>query len=126
LTEWADINAIGGALKLWFRLLPGSLLTKELFYEFLAAIDASKSEAQKLALMKAVLAKLPKRNYTILKYLIGHLHRHALASLFYPNRENNQKLMKTTTNNNIKTESLRRDLSTRCLPRIWGQFLDPR
>jgi len=27
--------------------------------------------------MKTVLAKLPKRNFNILKFLIGHLHRHA-------------------------------------------------
>jgi len=73
--EWSDINAIGGALKLWFRLLPGSLLSQELFYEFLGAVEPAKSEAQRLAGIKATLAKLPKRNYNILKCLIAHLHR---------------------------------------------------
>jgi len=73
--EWSDTNVIGGALKLWFRLLPGSLLTKELFYDFVGAVEHSKSENEKIKEMKIVLGKLPKRNYNILKYLIAHLQR---------------------------------------------------
>jgi len=73
--EWSDINVVAGVLKLWFRLLPGSLLTKELFDDFVAGVDPSKSEIQKLQLTKGVLARLPRRNLNILKYLVVHLNK---------------------------------------------------
>ena len=73
--EWSDINVVGGVLKLWFRLLPNSLLPRELYSEFIFAADLNKSEAQRLQLTKVVLTKLPKRNYNVLKYLLAHLCR---------------------------------------------------
>lgn len=73
--EWSDINAIAGVLKLWFRQLPGSLLTQQLFDEFIVANDTSKPESQRVQQVKAVLGRLPRRNFNVLKYLVIHLNR---------------------------------------------------
>lgn len=50
----------------------------------MGAVDATKSDKDKIKNLKIILGKLPKRNYHILKYLIAHLQRFNFKSnLFY-------------------------------------------
>ncbi|KAF8317782.1 Rho GTPase activation protein [Cantharellus anzutake] len=72
--EWADINIVSSALKLWFRDLPEPLLTWSLYYGFIEAAKIENDRLRHIRLHERV-NDLPDPNYATLKYLIGHLHQ---------------------------------------------------
>ncbi|KAL6630167.1 RhoGAP-domain-containing protein [Neocallimastix californiae] len=65
---------VTGVLKLYFRELPDSLFTQELYSEF---IEASKIEDERRRLVEIheLVNRLPDPNYLTLRYLIAHLDR---------------------------------------------------
>ncbi|KAG4100936.1 RhoGAP-domain-containing protein [Neocallimastix lanati (nom. inval.)] len=68
------LNNVTGVLKLYFRELPNSLFTQELYSEF---IEASKTEDERKRLVEIheLVNRLPDPNYLTLRYLIAHLDR---------------------------------------------------
>jgi len=78
LTEDSNVqdvlNNVTGVLKLYFRELPDSLFTQELYSEF---IEASKTDDDRKRLVEIheLVNRLPDPNYLTLRYLIAHLDR---------------------------------------------------
>lgn len=78
LTEDSNVqdtlNSVTGVLKLYFRELPDSLFTQELYTEF---IEASKTEDDRKRLVEIheLVNRLPDPNYLTLRYLVAHLDR---------------------------------------------------
>ncbi|ORX56094.1 RhoGAP-domain-containing protein [Piromyces finnis] len=68
------LNNVTGVLKLYFRELPDSLFTQELYNEF---IEASKTDDDRKRLVEIheLVNRLPDPNYLTLRYLIAHLDR---------------------------------------------------
>lgn len=73
--EWRDVNAVAGALKLYFRELPEPLMTNSLYPAFLAAANKFRDpEALREALIPLVEA-LPPLNRKVLSILMSHLRK---------------------------------------------------
>lgn len=72
--RWSDVNVISSLLKSFFRLLPDSLLTADLYPMF---IDADKIEdpQRRMATIRKLLRDLPEHHFETLKYLMFHLKR---------------------------------------------------
>ncbi|KAI4481989.1 hypothetical protein M0804_009008 [Polistes exclamans] len=72
--RWSDVNVISSLLKSFFRQLPDSLLTAELYPMF---IDADKIEdpQRRMATIRKLLRDLPEHHFETLKYLMFHLKR---------------------------------------------------
>ncbi|KAI9264063.1 hypothetical protein BDA99DRAFT_571571 [Phascolomyces articulosus] len=72
--EEADINAVTGLLKLYFRELKNPLMTFE-YYDWF--IDAAREQEydERMYRIKATIHVLPKSNFTVLEYLMRHLNR---------------------------------------------------
>lgn len=73
-TKWNDLHVVSSLLKSFFRKMPDSLITAQLYPNF---IKADKIENQKLRLqeLKKLIRSLPKHNYYTLKHLVYHLKR---------------------------------------------------
>ncbi|XP_018575341.1 rho GTPase-activating protein 21 isoform X4 [Anoplophora glabripennis] len=72
--RWNDLHVVSSLLKSYFRKMPESLVTDQLYPNF---IKADKIEDPKLRMeeLKRLVRSLPKHNYHTLKYLIMHLKR---------------------------------------------------
>ncbi|XP_063975017.1 uncharacterized protein LOC135161407 isoform X6 [Diachasmimorpha longicaudata] len=72
--RWSDVNVISSLLKSFFRHLPDSLLTADLYPMF---IDADKIEdpQRRMATIRKLLRDLPEHHFETLKYLMFHLKR---------------------------------------------------
>ncbi|XP_076169211.1 rho GTPase activating protein at 19D isoform X3 [Ptiloglossa arizonensis] len=72
--RWSDVNVISSLLKSFFRQLPDSLLTAELYPMF---IDADKVEdpQRRMTTIRKLLRDLPEHHFETLKYLMLHLKR---------------------------------------------------
>ncbi|XP_074102831.1 rho GTPase activating protein at 19D isoform X10 [Cotesia typhae] len=72
--RWSDVNVISSLLKSFFRQLPDSLLTAELYPMF---IDADKIEdpQRRMATIRKLLRDLPEHHFETLKYLMFHLKK---------------------------------------------------
>ncbi|XP_026668660.1 uncharacterized protein LOC108624059 isoform X2 [Ceratina calcarata] len=72
--RWSDVNVISSLLKSFFRQLPDSLLTAELYPMF---IDADKVEdpQRRMTTIRKLLRDLPDHHFETLKYLMFHLKR---------------------------------------------------
>lgn len=72
--RWSDVNVISSLLKSFFRQLPDSLLTAELYPMF---IDADKVEdpQRRMTTIRKLLRDLPEHHFATLKYLMFHLKR---------------------------------------------------
>nr|XP_050846347.1 uncharacterized protein LOC127062360 isoform X5 [Vespula vulgaris] len=72
--RWSDVNVISSLLKSFFRHLPDSLLTAELYPMF---IDADKIEdpQRRMATIRKLLRDLPEHHFETLKYLMLHLKK---------------------------------------------------
>ncbi|KAK2584259.1 hypothetical protein KPH14_006668 [Odynerus spinipes] len=72
--RWSDVNVISSLLKSFFRQLPDSLLTAELYPMF---IDADKIEdpQRRMATIRKLLRDLPEHHFETLKYLMLHLKK---------------------------------------------------
>lgn len=72
--EWkeGDAHNATGLVKMYLRELPEPLLTFELFDPFYSAVRVSRDE-DKILLVSTVLCALPRCNYSLLKFVIGHL-----------------------------------------------------
>ncbi|XP_024945685.1 uncharacterized protein LOC107272586 isoform X12 [Cephus cinctus] len=72
--RWSDVNVISSLLKSFFRQLPDSLLTADLYPMF---IDADKIEdpQRRMATIRKLLRDLPEHHFQTLKYLMFHLKR---------------------------------------------------
>lgn len=73
-TKWNDLHVVSSLLKSFFRKMPDSLITAQLYPSF---IEADKIENPKLRLnqLKKLIKSLPKHNYYTLKHLVYHLRR---------------------------------------------------
>ncbi|KAL1925300.1 uncharacterized protein VTP21DRAFT_183 [Calcarisporiella thermophila] len=71
-SEYYDVHAIAGLLKLYLRELPTGVLTRNLHMEFLHVIDLLDRKARVRELGRLVCA-LPLANYTLLRALTAHL-----------------------------------------------------
>ncbi|XP_037084643.1 rho GTPase-activating protein 21-like [Pollicipes pollicipes] len=72
--RWTDVNVISSLLKSFFRKLPDSLVTIELYPQFIDTSKIEDPERRRLQLRKLV-QELPDHNYETLKYLLRHLRR---------------------------------------------------
>ncbi|KAK0089315.1 hypothetical protein PV325_008070 [Microctonus aethiopoides] len=72
--RWSDVNVISSLLKSFFRQLPDSLLTADLYPMF---IDADKIEdpQRRMATIRKLLRDLPEHHFETLKCLMFHLKR---------------------------------------------------
>ncbi|XP_023288793.1 rho GTPase-activating protein 21-like [Orussus abietinus] len=72
--RWSDVNVISSLLKSFFRQLPDSLLTAELYPMF---IDADKIEdpQRRMATIRKLLRDLPEHHFETLKCLMFHLKK---------------------------------------------------
>ncbi|KAI8607485.1 hypothetical protein BC830DRAFT_1175275 [Chytriomyces sp. MP71] len=71
-TDWFDVHAVSGLLKLYLRELPTPVLTAHLQKEFHAIVDLDDRNDRVLELARLV-SLLPKTNYTLLQVLVSHL-----------------------------------------------------
>jgi chromosome segregation ATPase len=69
-----DVHVIAGLLKLYFRLLPHPLLSKELHPLFLEAAE-NPDKSKRIQLVASLFTQLPRCNFTLLRYLSAHLLR---------------------------------------------------
>lgn len=72
--EYYDIHAVSGLLKMWFRELPGNVLTNELLKEFLNVMDLI-DRRERIRELGRLVSLLPLANYTLLRTLSVHLIR---------------------------------------------------
>ncbi|XP_024867184.1 uncharacterized protein LOC112451652 isoform X5 [Temnothorax curvispinosus] len=72
--KWSDVNVISSLLKSFFRQLPDSLLTADLYPMF---IDADKIEdpQRRMITIRKLLRDLPEHHFETLKYLMQHLKK---------------------------------------------------
>ncbi|XP_034949619.1 uncharacterized protein RhoGAP19D [Chelonus insularis] len=72
--RWSDVNVISSLLKSFFRQLPDSLLTADLYPMF---IDADKIEdpQRRMSTIRKLLRDLPEHHFETLKYLMFHLKK---------------------------------------------------
>ena len=68
--RWFDINTVAGCFKLYLRELPESLLTNDLFNEF---VSCGMNIEESIPKLWECVNKLPPSNYHLLKRLIQHL-----------------------------------------------------
>ncbi len=69
-----DIHAVASLLKMYFRELPTTILTRDLHMQFLSVTEIANQE-DKLASLRELATRLPQANATLLKYLIAFLIR---------------------------------------------------
>jgi hypothetical protein len=72
--KWQDVNVISSLLKLFFRKLPDSLMTDELYQKVITANQTENSERRMLRLKK-LLHDLPDANFETFRFLARHLSR---------------------------------------------------
>ncbi|CAG2053553.1 unnamed protein product [Timema podura] len=72
--RWSDVNVISSLLKLFFRRLPDSLLTTDLYPHFIEA-DKIEDSNRRLVTIKKLVHELPDHHFETLKFLLFHLKR---------------------------------------------------
>lgn len=72
--RWGDVNVISSLLKSFFRRLPDSLFTTELYPSFIEA-DKIDSPLKRVNAIRKLIRELPEHHYETLKYLLAHLKR---------------------------------------------------
>lgn len=72
--RWGDVNVISSLLKSFFRRLPDSLFTTELYPSFIEA-DKIDSPLKRVHAIRKLIRELPEHHYETLKYLLIHLKR---------------------------------------------------
>lgn len=70
--KWYDINAATGCFKSYLRELPESLLTSELFSDFVIC-GTMGNTPDGIAMLRRCVHRLPAPNYNLLKRLVEHL-----------------------------------------------------
>ncbi|KAI9222344.1 hypothetical protein BC828DRAFT_356020, partial [Blastocladiella britannica] len=70
--EYIDVHAVAGVLKLFFRELPGSILTDH-FNPYFASLQEIPSVPERIRELRILVEMLPIANYTVLRALIAHL-----------------------------------------------------
>lgn len=71
-TEFYDVHAVSGLLKLWFRELASPVLTAEMQPLFMNITEIPDRDSR-VGQMKLLLSQLPRANYTLIRALMGHL-----------------------------------------------------
>ncbi|XP_046391357.1 uncharacterized protein LOC124159528 isoform X3 [Ischnura elegans] len=72
--RWNDVNVISSLLKLFFRKLPDSLLTSELYPSFIES-DKIEGPERRIATIRKLVHELPDHHFETLKYLLFHLKK---------------------------------------------------
>ncbi|KAJ9597846.1 hypothetical protein L9F63_011288, partial [Diploptera punctata] len=72
--RWNDVNVISSLLKLFFRKLPDSLLTSELYTHFIEA-DKIEDPFKRITTIRRLLRELPDHHFETLKFLLFHLKK---------------------------------------------------
>lgn len=70
--QYHDIHAVASMLKAYLRELPTSILTRDLHLAFVGVTEMN-SQAEKVAVLHDLVARLPLANLTLLRYLIAFL-----------------------------------------------------
>ncbi|KAE8744298.1 hypothetical protein FOCC_FOCC009021, partial [Frankliniella occidentalis] len=70
--RWGDVNVISSLLKSFFRRLPDSLFTTELYPSFIEA-DKIDNPIKRVQAIRKLIRELPEHHYETLKYLLFHL-----------------------------------------------------
>ncbi|RKO99623.1 hypothetical protein CXG81DRAFT_7749, partial [Caulochytrium protostelioides] len=78
-SDYMDINAVAGLLKLYFRELINPLIPFELYDEFILAAKIPDYN-DRLCQVKTLVQALPPAHYDVLKYLMAHLAKVASMS----------------------------------------------
>lgn len=81
--RWNEVHVVTNILKLYFRKLPDSLITDEL-YEAVIQLSSIPHWEKRLLKLKVLLGKLPKVNFETFKFLSRHLHK--VASFWNVNK----------------------------------------
>lgn len=74
LSQFEDIHALTGAMKLYLRELPIPLVTFDVYDLCLIAVRMSSKE-ESLEMLRVALERLPPSHYNTLRHLIRHLHQ---------------------------------------------------
>ncbi|EEB12293.1 conserved hypothetical protein [Pediculus humanus corporis] len=72
--RWNDINVISSLLKSFFRNLPDSLFTAELYPKFIEA-DKIVDPKVRMVTLRKLIKELPEHNFETLKHLLYHLKK---------------------------------------------------
>ncbi|OQR79334.1 hypothetical protein BIW11_02572 [Tropilaelaps mercedesae] len=72
--RWADVNVVSSLLKSFFRLLPEPLLTATLYQHFIT-VDKIPDCRHRLAVLHALVHKLPPAHLGTLRFFCAHLQR---------------------------------------------------
>ncbi|XP_063420974.1 rho GTPase-activating protein 21-like isoform X2 [Mytilus trossulus] len=72
--KWCDVNVISSLLKAFFRKLPESLVTSELYQAFINASRIEDPERRMLKL-KRLLHELPEHHFETFKHIAEHLNK---------------------------------------------------
>ncbi|XP_039224102.1 rho GTPase-activating protein 9 isoform X1 [Crotalus tigris] len=72
--QWDDVHVITGALKLFFRELPESLVPYSHIDEFIASVKIS-DHKEKVSKLTGLIQSLPQPNRDTLRYLLQHLRK---------------------------------------------------
>ncbi|KAJ8947757.1 hypothetical protein NQ318_010351, partial [Aromia moschata] len=72
--RWNDLHVVSSVLKSYFRKMPNSLVTVQLYPSFIKA-DKIEDPKGRMEELKRLVRSLPKHNYHTLKHIIMHLKR---------------------------------------------------
>ncbi|XP_014665451.1 PREDICTED: uncharacterized protein LOC106807587 [Priapulus caudatus] len=77
--KWKEINVVTSLLKSFFRKLPESMITNDMYPDFLQA-NRDPDSRQRMLRLKKLIQLLPDHNYETLKHITNHLRNVAANS----------------------------------------------
>ena len=72
--KWLDVNVVSSLLKLFFRKLPESLISDDL-YETMMSANRTEDPEKRMLRIKRVLHELPDINFETFRYMACHLNK---------------------------------------------------
>ncbi|XP_072388455.1 rho GTPase-activating protein 23 isoform X6 [Diabrotica undecimpunctata] len=72
--RWNDLHLVSSILKSYFRKMPNSLITIQLYPSFIKA-DKIENPKERMEQLRRLVKSLPRHNYYTLKHIVMHLRR---------------------------------------------------
>ncbi|XP_028130100.1 rho GTPase-activating protein 21 isoform X8 [Diabrotica virgifera virgifera] len=72
--RWNDLHLVSSILKSYFRKMPNSLITIQLYPSFIKA-DKIENPKERMEQLRRLVKSLPRHNYHTLKHIVMHLRR---------------------------------------------------
>lgn len=72
--RWKDLHVVSSLLKSYFRKMPNSLVTVQLYPSFIKA-DKIENPRERMEQLKKLVKSLPRHNYYTLRHIVMHLRR---------------------------------------------------